>query len=174
MREAEREQPIQVREIGRLRVEEFASGYRIVAPRKLLWEIFVIGLVFTGIVAILPRDNGPGPLRVLIFYGSFAIWANLFRLTQRHVVLLTASEIVVRHENFGICWWKSRYPVEPACELAWSKARRRRYSAVELSCGGRVARFAYDITQAEAAELLPLIHQKFGHMVPAFVPSPYR
>jgi hypothetical protein len=42
--------------------------------------------------------------------------------------------------------------------------RRKSPSALELSCEGKKARFAYEITEAEATELLGLINARFPHL----------
>lgn len=148
-----------------MRVEEFPSGYRIVAPRRFHWQLFVVAAFFVALISVLPDTNGVDVKTAILFYGGFAVAVSLLRLTLRHVILVTGSEIVVRHENFGICWWTSCYMVEPTCDLTWVRARRKQSSALELSCEKHRCRFAFDISEEEAAELTALIHQRFGHIL---------
>ena len=164
MSELAAEQPISVRQIGRVRVEELPNGFNIVAPRKFLWQLYLIAVVFSLIFAVLPGKNSLGFWGALGFYGIFAVLVTLLRLTQRHVIRVTGEEIAVRHENFGLCWFEKRYSILPPCSIRWARARRKMPSALELSCGGRKARFGFDITQEEADSLLQLVEQRFPHV----------
>jgi hypothetical protein len=164
MTELAAEQPISVRQIGRVRVEELPDGFSIVVPRTFPWQLYPVAVVFSLIFAVLPANKSMGFWGALAFYGIFAVLVTLLRLTQHHVIRVTAGEIMVRHENFGLCWFKKQYSILPACSIRWAPARRKMPSALELSCGGRTARFGYDITQEEAGSLLQLVQQRFPHI----------
>ena len=140
--------------IGRLSVEELPSGFRVVAPRRFLWQLFVVAGIMTAVFSLIAGPKGTSARSAFIFYMSFATVVTLIRVKQRQRISVSASEILVRHENFGICWWKSRYSTEPTCEIDWGPGSRRQPSALELSCGKSRSRFGFEITQEEAAELL--------------------
>lgn len=162
MTELAAQQPISVRQIGRVRAEELLDGYRIVTPREFPWKLFVIAGIFSILFSVLP--NRIGFWGAFSFYGGFALLVTMFRLTQRHIIRITASDIEVRYQNFGLCWFEKDYLIEPACSICWARGGRRSPSALELSCRGRKARFAFDITREEADSLLHIIHQRFAHI----------
>jgi hypothetical protein len=164
MTELAAEQPISVRQIGRVRVEELPDGFRIVVPRKFLWQLFLFAAVFTLVFVVFPGDEPLGFWGAFTFYSGLAVLVTLWRLTERHVIRVTAAELVVRHENFGVCWLEKHYPILPSCSIRWAPARRKKPSELELSCSGTKARFGFDITQEEAESLLQLIRQRFAHV----------
>lgn len=159
------DQQLARQQIGRISLEELPSGFRIVVPRPFLWQLFVGAGILTFFFAFLRGPKDTSMMSALIFYFAFATAVTLFRLTQRQVIRVSASEIEVRHENFGLCWWKSRYSTEPTCDIEWVRARGKRPRALELSCGESRSRLAFEITQEEAGELLPLIQRRFGHII---------
>lgn len=162
------DQPLAVRRVGGLTIEEFPASFTIYAPRRFIFSVLILALFgVLSLISSLPaqtnqqrRERQDGA----VFYMSFAAIVVLFRLTMRNVITVSESGIAVSHRNFGLTWWKNHYQLDRNCNLTWIPARRKASSALELSCGKRKARFAFEITQEEATQVLELLTQRFTNL----------
>jgi hypothetical protein len=153
-----------VRQVGKLNVEELPDGYRVIVPREFSWGIVVTFVLWAGVSLLLFGNTFAQRRANASFFLIFGAAATLMRLSMRNVFTVTGDEIKVLHKNFGLTWWENRYNVINGCELRWVAKHRKSPSALELACEGRKARFAYEITEAEATELLGLIKARFPHL----------
>jgi hypothetical protein len=153
-----------VRKIGKLTVEELPDGYRVIAPREFNLGILIVLGCWVGLSLLFFGDTWAKRKANAAFYFVFGAAATLLRISMRNVITVKNAEIEVLHKNFGLVWWNNSYNVSNGCELRWMEGMRKSPSALELACEGKKAWFAYEITEAEAVELLRLINSRFPHL----------
>ena len=152
------------RKIGNLTLEELPDGYRVIAPRGFHWGIVITVGFWAGISLLFVGNTWAQRKENAAFFLIFGVAATLMRLSMRNVITVTGDEIKVLHKNFGLTWWQNSYNVSNGCALRRVAKQRKSPSALELDYQGKKARFAYEISEAEATELLRLINARFPHL----------